>query len=163
MPKIKPDAGPRFNLESYGVLVRDKRLSHGAFRVWHCLRDYTDRASKCFPGQRRVARDIGCDIHSIRKWTAELVAAGWLKVQGGNGRRFDYTVLDGNGQPLRKGTTPTDAERHNGSVVEKHDTTVVENHHEPLRKGTTKVISPFNQVHLSKSKSHFKTGRVEIQ
>lgn len=126
-------------------------MSHGAFRLWHALRDYTDHASKCFPGQRRLAADIGCDPHSLRRWTGELIAAAWLKVDGGKpGFGFTYTVMDGNGQPLRKATSPTVAEKRNTTVAEKRSGGVAEIRSGALQKTTTKVSSPFNQAHLSK-------------
>ena len=105
------------NLETFGALIRDHRLSHGAFRLWHALRDYTDHASKCFPGQRRLAADIGCNLHSLKPWTEELTSAGWLAVStSGIGEGFTYTVLDGNGRPLRKVATPTVAENRNTPI-----------------------------------------------
>ena len=98
---------PRLNLEIFGALIRDRRVPHGAFRLWHTLRDYTNSESMCFPGQRRLAQDIGCDIHSIKKWTQGLVDSGWLRVDAGKpGMTFTYTVLDGSGKPMRKSTKP---------------------------------------------------------
>jgi hypothetical protein len=146
-------APPRTYLETFAAIIRDRLVSHGAFRLWHALRDYTNAQSKCFPGQRRLAGDLGCDPHSLKPWTQELIVAHWLKVEGGHGRRFNYTVMDGNGQPLRKPATPTAAETRNGGVVENRNTTVVENHNEPLRKPATKVSSPSKSVHLSQGES----------
>lgn len=146
-------AKPRSYLETFAEIIRDRRVSHGAFRLWHALRDYTDHASKCFPGQRRLSTDIGCDPHSLRRWTGELIAAAWLKVEGGKpGLGFTYTVLDGTGQPLRKTTSPTVGEKRNTGVAENPMGGDVENHNDALGKTTTKVRSPINQAHLSKSK-----------
>ena len=149
--------GPRSYLETFAALIRDRRVSHGAFRLWHALRDYTNAASKCFPGQDSLAADIACNIHSIKPWTQELVAAGWLKVEGGNGRRFNYTVLDGIGKPLRKGSTveqKTVAKSGNATVAENSNATVAESGNEPLRKVATKVRSPINQAQLREVIGH---------
>lgn len=148
-------ASPRSYLETFAAIIRDRRVPHGAFRLWHALRDYTDHASKCFPGQRRLADDIGCDPHRLKLWTSLLITAGWLKVEGGSGRRFDYTVLDGTGQPLRKPATvgsKTVVQTCNTTVAETHNTTVAETCNEPLREPATKVSSPLKSVQLSQGK-----------
>ncbi|MEI8290376.1 MAG: helix-turn-helix domain-containing protein [Verrucomicrobiota bacterium] len=148
-------AQPRLYLEIFANLIRDGRVSHGAFRLWHALRDYTDHASKCFPGQRRLAADISCHPTSLKPWTDELIAAGWLKVEGGHGRRFDYTVLDGTGHPLRKAASvenKTAPESRNGGDAKNRNTTAPESSIEPHRKVETKVSSPLKSVHLSQEK-----------
>jgi hypothetical protein len=150
------------NLETFGALIRDHRLSHGAFRLWHALRDYTDHASKCFPGQRRLAADIGCNLHSLKPWTEELTSAGWLAVStSGIGEGFTYTVLDGNGRPLRKVATPTVAENRNTPIANNGNTPVAESGNGPLRKVATKVRSPFKSVHLSKERTRFSKPTLE--
>ena len=150
-----PGDGPRSHLETFAAIIRDRRLSHGAFRLWHALRDYTDHASQCFPGQRRLAKDIGCNLHSLKPWTAELMAAGWLKMTKGKpGDGFTYTVMRGTGQPLRKVATPPVAEKHNTTVAERGRGGVAERGNDPLRKVATKVRSPINLVHLSKGRNH---------
>ena len=82
----KGDATPQTYLEIFAAILRDRRLSHGAFRLWHALRDYTNSSSQCFPGQRLLADDLNCDPHSLKAWTTQLVSADWLKVEGGSGR-----------------------------------------------------------------------------
>jgi len=150
----QPPANQRTHLEIFAALIRDRGVSHGAFRLWHALRDYTDHNSRCFPGQRRLADDTGCDPHSLRRWTRELTAAKWLKIDSAKpGLGFTYTVMDGTGQPLRKTTTPTDGEKRNGGVAGNHNRGVAETHNGPLGKTTTKVRSPINQAHLSKRAS----------
>lgn len=144
-------ASPRSYLETFAALIRDRRISHGAFRLWHALRDYTDHTSRCFPGQRRLATDIGCNIHSIKPWTKELVVAGWLKCSGRKpGEGFIYTLMDGTGQPLRKVATPPVAENDNTTVAKRGNAPVAKGGHGLLRKVATKVSSPINQAHLSK-------------
>jgi Helix-turn-helix domain len=134
----------RSSLEIFARLIRDNRISHGAFRLWHCLRDYTDHASRCFPGQRRLSDDIGCKIHSLKQWTHELVAAGWLEVEShGPSGGFDYTVLDGNGQPMRK-PEPTVAPNGNAHRCLNRQWGVGQTGHGVLPIPATKVSSPIN-------------------
>lgn len=153
LAEIHPPDSPRSYLETFATLIRDRRISHGAFHLWHAIRDYTNAESKCFPGQRRLASDIGCHPTSLKPWTDELIAARWLKVEGGNGRRFDYTVLDGRGKPLRKVASPenkTAPENRNGGDAKNRNGGAPENRNEPHRKIETKVKSPPNQAQLSK-------------
>jgi hypothetical protein len=138
-------------LEVFARLIKDRGVSHGAFRLWHVLRDYTNASSKCFPGQRRLAADIGCDIHSLSKGTAELVRAGWLLADTKPGVRCNYTVLDGQGKPLRKTTTPAVVENRNTYRGGNAQRGVVENHHELLWKPPTEVRSPMSKIRKPQS------------
>jgi hypothetical protein len=109
-------------LEAFSRLIRDHRISHGAFRLWHALRDYTNAASKCFPGQRTLAEDTGCNIHSLKSWTDELVAADWLRTE----------EKTGGGDSLHRAgrARPTVAEKRNTYCCGKQQ-------HPPLRKHAT--------------------------
>ena len=151
-------AAANYQLQTFAALIRDRKLSHGAFHLWHALRDYTDSSSRCFPGQRRLMEDLGCNSHSLKPWTDQLIAAGWLKRSGGKGCSFQYTVLDGKGLPLRKVATPTVAESGDTGVAESGNTGVAESGSDPLRKVAAKVSSPVNQAQLSEGshprKSH---------
>jgi hypothetical protein len=89
----------------YRRLVRDRRVSHGAFRLWHYLRDRADAAGECFPGQRLIAQEVGCDSHSLPSWIGELTRAGYLVISRAGPRRANrYRLLDGNGAVMRKPT-----------------------------------------------------------
>jgi hypothetical protein len=79
----------------YGRLVRDPEISHGAFRLWHALRDYADAGGECFPGQRRLQQDLHCSMSRIKKWISELVAGGYLAANVRGGARSKYFVLNG--------------------------------------------------------------------
>lgn len=150
MPAEPISPAPRSYLEIFGALIRDHRVSHGAFRLWHALRDYTDHESRCFPGQRRLANDLGCNIHSLKGWTGELVTSGWLRIdEVERGFSFTYTILNGEGQVLRKSATPTVAESGNSSVAKNSNGGVAENGNGLLLKVATKVRSPFKSVQVS--------------
>jgi hypothetical protein len=80
----------------YRRLNRDRRISHGAFRLWHCLRDHANAAGKAWPSQRTIAEAIGCKVHSLRRWLTELVKAGYLKIRNtGQNHHFEYQLLPG--------------------------------------------------------------------
>lgn len=118
---------------AFSDLIADRRVSHGSFRLWHCLYDHLNKKTgRCDPGQRRIVSKIGCDPHSIAGWTAELVKAGWLRILPAiKGQTFKYELLNGKGEVLGKTTTLTDVENHNTSVVEIH-----------MGKTTTKLSRP---------------------
>ena len=59
--------------KSYKQLVLDKRIPHGAFRLWHLLRDYAGKKMHCWPGQRRLCRDLGSNFKSIANWRDSLI------------------------------------------------------------------------------------------
>lgn len=95
--------------ETFAALLRDGSISHGAFRLWHCLYSYRNHATgACYPGQRSIARVIGCDAHSLKKWTTELENSQWIKVERTErGGRFDYVLFDWRHFPLLMWKTTT--------------------------------------------------------
>jgi hypothetical protein len=80
----------------YRRLIHDTRISHGAFRLWHYLRDRKNQAGKCFPSQRTIAKELGCKTSSLPGWTSELREAGYVStVSSGQNHHLVYTVLYG--------------------------------------------------------------------
>lgn len=63
----------------YSALVRDHHLSHGAFRLWHLLRDYANGRGEAWPSQDTIAANMTCRFHSLAGWTEELKSAGYLR------------------------------------------------------------------------------------
>ncbi len=77
---------PNFVLES-------KKISVGAKIVYAMLLKYAREESSCFPGQERLAQDIGCGERSVRRWLDELAAGKIISVkQRGQGLPNLYTV-----------------------------------------------------------------------
>jgi hypothetical protein len=77
---------PNFILES-------KEISVGAKLVYAMLLKYAREMDECFPGQERLARDMGTGKRSIVRYIAELERAGLLSVKRrGQGRPNLYTV-----------------------------------------------------------------------
>ena len=92
---------------AFSALVLDSRVGHGAFHLWHFLYDHHNHVTGlCYPGHRLIRKEIRCDPHRITKWTDELEASGWLKIDrgasGANNRGFSYhyTLCDGRGKAL---------------------------------------------------------------
>lgn len=147
-PTEAPES-PASRSKVFPKLMRDIKLSHGAFRLWHCLYDYWNpKSGVCWPGQRTIAEDMGCITHSIKGWTNELVEAGWVSIfQKKKGGRITYTLLDGAGNSLakvsRKSATQTVAEKRNSfrrRGKARHG--VVENSDGVSRKSATEVSIP---------------------
>lgn len=77
---------PNFILES-------KDISVGAKLIYAMLLKYAREMDECFPGQARLAKDIGSSERSVRTWLKELEKMGLVSIkQRGQGRPNLYTV-----------------------------------------------------------------------
>lgn len=77
-------------------LIHDSRLSHGAFRFWHYLRDRKDKNGQTWPKQSTIATDLHCKESSLTRWTKELKGAGYISVERmGQNHHYRYTILPG--------------------------------------------------------------------
>ncbi len=77
---------PNFILES-------KEVSAGAKLTYAMLLKYARELDQCFPGQDRLAKDMGHGARSVRRWLRELERAGFITIkQRGQGRPNLYTV-----------------------------------------------------------------------
>lgn len=77
---------PNFILES-------KEISVGAKLTYAMLLKYARELDECFPGQDRLAKDMGNGERSVRRWLKELEDAGLVSIrQRGQGRPNLYTV-----------------------------------------------------------------------
>jgi hypothetical protein len=100
-PRLIDDAN-RNTVSTYRRLILDPRISHGAFRYWHYLRDRKNKNGQTWPKVRDIAADLGCKTHSLPGWTKELVLAGYLSVEKvGQKHNHLYTILPGDShQPV---------------------------------------------------------------
>jgi len=74
------------------VILTDKKLSVGAKLAYAMLLKYAWTDEACFPGQQKLATDMGSGERSIRSYLKELEAAGFLEVkQRGLGRTTNST------------------------------------------------------------------------
>ena len=77
---------PNFILES-------KEISVGAKLIYAMLLKYARELDECFPGQNRLAEDMGNGERSVRRWLRELEQVGLVTIkQRGQGRPNLYTV-----------------------------------------------------------------------
>jgi DNA-binding transcriptional ArsR family regulator len=77
---------PNFILES-------KEISVGAKLIYAMLLKYARELDECFPGQRKLADDLGSSERSVRSWLKELEGADLVSIkQRGQGRPNLYTV-----------------------------------------------------------------------
>lgn len=87
----KQDARPISGAD-YKAIAFDRRLAHGAHRLWHILRDYSGKKMMCWPGQRRLCRDMGSNFESVGSWRDQLIECGWLRLRIGKGGRHVYMI-----------------------------------------------------------------------
>lgn len=75
------------------VILRNPKLSLGARMAYGVLLSYAWQEKSCFPGQARMARDMGCIEKSVRTYLHELEKAGVIKVRRrGQGKTNLYTL-----------------------------------------------------------------------
>ena len=77
---------PNFILES-------KDISVGAKLTYAMLLKYAREMNECFPGQERLAEDMGAHTRSIRRWLQELQQLQLVEIKRrGQGRPNLYVV-----------------------------------------------------------------------
>lgn len=101
----------------YRKILRDERISHGAYRLWQLLREMANKDNECWPGQRYIGRTIHCDAHSVKKWITELISGGYIvRHPGGPHRSTRYHVF-----PNSDGVEEYEAfQRHQEGCVKGH-------------------------------------------
>lgn len=76
-------------------VLKDKRLSFGARLTYAVLLSYAWQEDSCFPGQERMAADLGTTDRSVRNFLAELKDRGYISwKQQGLGKPNVYYILD---------------------------------------------------------------------
>lgn len=74
-------------------ILRDARLSVGAKTVYALLLSYAWHNDLCFPGQGRLASDMGMGVASVNRFIKELEQASLIEItRRGQGRTNFYTV-----------------------------------------------------------------------
>jgi DNA-binding MarR family transcriptional regulator len=75
------------------MLWRSPELSNNAKVVYGQLLSYAWHNDMCFPGQERMAEDIGTSQPTIHRALRELEHSGWLEIQRrGQGKTNIYTL-----------------------------------------------------------------------
>ena len=88
-------------------LLKDPKLSANAKIVYSMLLSYAWNNSCVFPGQERMAEDIGSSQPTIARAVKELEEHGWLEIQRrGQGKTniyvLKYRITPGNTQRMWK-------------------------------------------------------------
>jgi hypothetical protein len=74
-------------------ILRDPNLSIGAKTIYSLLLSYAWHNDLCFPGQDRLAKDVGMGIASINRFVKELEACSLIEItRRGQGRTNFYTI-----------------------------------------------------------------------
>jgi len=75
------------------IILTDQSLSVGAKLAYAMLLKYAWDAAACFPGQIRLAQDMGSGERSVRRYLDELEESGFLEVeQRGLGKTNYYRL-----------------------------------------------------------------------
>ncbi len=75
------------------LILNDKNVSVGGKLTYAMLLKYAWSDAGCFPGQQRLADDMGAGERSVRTYLKELEALGYLKIeQRGLGRTNYYRL-----------------------------------------------------------------------
>lgn len=96
----------------FTLILKDKRLSLGAFKLWHLLYNMTGHNTHCWPSVRTLADVLAVDPKSVQKWVAELVECKYVRVEHGDrqhsNKYFVTETVKGVGKfPTRMGNNPT--------------------------------------------------------
>ena len=74
-------------------LLKSKKLSSGDKMAFAMLLSYAWQNDFCFPGQQRLAEDLGLDERSVRRHLKSLEAIGLLAIQRrGQGKTNIYEL-----------------------------------------------------------------------
>jgi len=76
-------------------ILKDKKLSFGARLTYAVLLSYAWQDDRCFPGQERMAQDLGTTARSIRRFLQELKENHYIDwKQQGLHKPNIYYILD---------------------------------------------------------------------
>jgi hypothetical protein len=76
-------------------VLRDSKLSFGARLVYAVLLSYAWQEDSCFPGQQRIADDLGCSRQMVNKYLVELQQRSYVSwKRNGLGKTNVYYILD---------------------------------------------------------------------
>ena len=85
-------------------LLKSKALSAGDKMTFAMLLSYAWQNDFCFPGQQRLAEDLGLDERSVRRHLKSLAASGLVAIkQRGQGKTNIYEI---NLRPKRPAAAP---------------------------------------------------------
>ena len=87
----------------YSQILRDPRLSTGAFKLWHLFRDMTGANDCCWPSLDFISETIHCNKTAIRGWVDELVKCEYISIERGHRNRTTrYFIIGAESPQLEK-------------------------------------------------------------
>jgi len=90
-------------------ILRDSELSIGAKLTYAMFLSYAWHNDRCFPGQERLAAEMGMSVPSVSNFISELRDQGLISIQRrGQGKTNLYTV---HFQVAKRGTVKLRAEK----------------------------------------------------
>ena len=76
-------------------IVRDKRITSSAFRIYCLLRMRLFQKNYCFPGRNTLAEELGASTRQVDRYINELKIAKYVEVKRrGQGRPNLYYLAD---------------------------------------------------------------------
>lgn len=74
-------------------ILRDPKLSIGAKVTYAMFMSYAWHNDSCFPGQERLAQDMGMSVSRVNEFVKTLEAAGYLEIiRRGQGKTNIYKL-----------------------------------------------------------------------
>ena len=107
------------------LVLRDTRVSIGARLAYAILLMYAWQEGSCFPGQVRMAQDMGLSTRHLRRALTELCDVGyisWRKLMPGGTNTYTLHDIKSKLQAKAKGTSASSRSGHHRPV--KRDTAV---------------------------------------
>ena len=101
------------------VVLRDVRLSVGARLAYAVLLMYAWQEGSCFPGQARMARDLGVSQRHLRRYLVELRQLGyisWRKTMPGGTNTYLIHDVKSKLRAKAKGTSASSQRGHRGPL-----------------------------------------------
>lgn len=74
------------------LVMEDKRLSIGARLTYAFLLKYAWQEGSCFPGQKKMADQMGVSDRHLRRFLIELQTSGYIKITRKD-KRFNNTYI----------------------------------------------------------------------
>jgi DNA-binding transcriptional MocR family regulator len=76
-------------------VLKDTSLSMGARLSYAILLSYAWQEKSCFPGQKRMADELGVSVRTVREYLRELKSTGYIDwLQRGLNKTNVYYILD---------------------------------------------------------------------
>ncbi len=74
-------------------ILRNSDISIGAKTIYSLLLSYAWHNDLCFPGQDRLAKDVGMSVASVNRFIKELEACSLIEItRRGQGKTNFYTI-----------------------------------------------------------------------